>query len=353
MLTLLAFLGVLIILIFIHELGHFSTAKWSGVQVQEFALGFPPRLLQFRRGETLYTLNLIPLGGFVKMLGEEDPTHPRSLAGQPLRKRTLIISAGALMNAILALVLFSVVAAVPQKTLGADVTIQQVQAGSPAALAGIQPGDIVRKVSGRAIENSNDLRYRYELRLGATATTELERNGQLLKLDVVPRWNPPAGQGAIGISIENANPRTITRSTSWYAALPAGARQSAETLVLMKNGIAKWFLGDSRPTDDLAGPIGIARVTGEVARAGIIPLVTLAAALSLNLAIVNVLPFPALDGGRLFFLLVEFVRRGKRIPPKKEALVHLAGFVILMLGAVIVSYFDIVKITRGEGLFGG
>ena len=351
MFTIIAFLAVFGLLVVIHELGHFITAKLSGVKVLEFGIGFPPRLVHFRRGETTYTLNAIPLGGFVKMTGEEDPTHPRSLAGKPIPIRALVISAGALMNAILPVILFAIVFMVPKDAVVGDVTVTSVAEDSPAAVAGLQPGDVIKRVSGRRVENFGELQFRLRLRTGSDATIITERDGQLLSQDVVPRWRPPEGQGATGIAVELANPREVTRSKPLFSAVWSGTRRSVDTLVLVKNEITAWFIGGSSP--QLAGPVGIAQLTGEVADLGILALLEFAALLSINLAILNILPLPALDGGRLLFLAIEVVRRGKRIPPQKEALVHLAGFLVLISAVVIISYFDILRITRGESLLGG
>ena len=351
MVTIIAFLAVFGLLIIIHELGHFVTAKLSGVKVLEFGIGFPPRLLRFRRGETTYTLNAIPLGGFVKMMGEEDPTHPRSLAGKPIPIRALVISAGALMNAILPVILFAIVFMVPKDTVVGDVTVTSVAANSPAAVAGLQPGDVIRRVNGRQVENFGELRFRLRLRTGAKATMITERGGQLLSQDVVPRWQPPEGQGATGIAVELVNPQEVKRSKPFFSAVWSGARRSVDTLVLVKNEVTAWFIGDTSP--QLAGPVGIAQLTGEVADLGVLALLEFAALLSINLAILNILPLPALDGGRLLFLAIEVVRRGKRISPQKEALVHLAGFVFLISAVVFISYFDILRIARGESLLGG
>ncbi|MBI3744251.1 MAG: site-2 protease family protein [Chloroflexi bacterium] len=369
MTTVIAFLVVFIPIVLLHELGHFITAKLSGVKVIEFGIGLPPRIWSFKRGETTYALNAIPLGGYNKMLGEEDPSDPRSLAAKPAWKRAIVLSAGAGMNAVLALVLFASFFMIPQTQVVGNVVVDQVAADSPAARAGIQPGDIVRKVNGATIENSGDLRYQYQLRLGANASTVVERNGQPVKVSVTPRWKPPAGQGFTGIRVRldapsvvppNAKaipgvpdgPVEVRRHASFFPAIKRGGVNMYESLVLMKNGIQSWFIGSSSPSSDALGPIGIARVTGDAASRSVADVVFLAALISLNLAIFNILPFPALDGGRLFFLAIEVARRGKRIPPQKEALVHLAGFAILLVLIVAISFNDIGRLLQGKSPYG-
>ena len=349
MVAFILFVLVISLLVFVHELGHFVTAKLAGVHVQEFAMGFPPRLFGIRRGETTYSVNLLPLGGYVKMAGEEDAAAPRSLAGKSRRARAIILSAGAFNNILLAVFLFAVVAMVPKHFQASDIRISKVFPSSPAASAGMLPGDIVRHVNGQPIESFGDLSYQLRLRMGASAKVEVERDGKVVETRVSPRWVPPAGEGATGIVIATENSREAVRRDSFFPAVWNGARRTVETLVLVKNEVTEWFLGKAAPA--LTGPIGVAQLTGEVAGLGLLPLLELAALLSLNLGVMNILPLPALDGGRLFFLGLEAIR-GKAIPAKKEAWVHMAGFVLLMTTMLIISYFDIMRIAKGGSLIG-
>ena len=185
--------------------------------------------------------------------------------------------------------------------------------------------------------------------MGASAKVEVERDGTMIETLVAPRWSPPEGQGATGIVIAKENERAAVRQDSFFPGIWNGARRTVETLVLVKNEVSEWFLGKASPA--LTGPIGVAQLTGEVAGLGLLPLIELAALLSLNLGIMNILPLPALDGGRLFFLGIETIR-GKPIPPKKEALVHFAGFVLLMTTMLIISYFDVMRIASGGRFIG-
>ena len=349
----LRFLAVLAVLVLVHELGHFLTAKAFGVQVLEFGVGFPPRLFGIRRGDTLYSVNLLPLGGFVKLLGEEDPSDPRSLASRSVLQRAIVLSAGSFMNLLLVVVLFTLLLAVPKEEVVARVAVQQVASGSPAQAAGLRPGDVILRVDGHPIRNSGDLLYRVYLRLGADSRWSYQRGAGaepiIEEVTVAPRWRWPSGQGPTGIEIADLSPRNVERSEPLWDALPHALQQTWENLVLIKNEATRWVIGAAKP--QVAGPIGIAQVTNEVADQGIFPLLGLVAGLSLTLAVMNILPIPMLDGGRVMFVLVEWVRRGKRISAKREGLVHLVGFAVIMGLIVIISYQDILRIIRGQSLF--
>ena len=372
LLDVLPFFGVLVVLIMVHELGHFLAARAYGVKVLEFGMGLPPRLLSVRRGETVYSVNLLPLGGFVRVLGEGDPTEPEGLARRGTFTRLVVLSAGSLMNVLLPLLIFTALFMIPQKTVEGRVQLQEVAPNSPAEQAGLRPGDFVEQVDGHRIANTSDLSYRIHLKLGSETTWDVLREkpritGGLpvggdpglttdlppaestpLTVSLVPRWKPPPGEGNVGIVIATTSPSVVSRSKPVWEAVPHGFRRMGEILVLFRNEIFGMFIGDRNP--QVAGPVGIAQISGEVARAGWVPLTELAALLSLNLAIINILPIPALDGGRVVFVLLEWVRRGKRIRPEREGLVHLVGFVVLIGFIVVVSYFDILRIIRGESL---
>ena len=359
MLAALSFIIVISVLVFVHELGHFLTAKLAGIRVQEFAMGFPPRILGIHRGETTYSINAIPLGGYVRMAGEEDPSVPGSLAGKKTWVRAIVLAAGAFNNLLLAVLLFAVVAMVPKQVQAGDVLVTDVFSSSPAAAAGIRAGDVVRRVNGQLIDNSGELQYQLQLHLGADTALAVERDGQTLETHVVPRWLPPEGQGATGIKVRLEHPQLIVKADSFFPALWHGAGRTVDTVVLVKNTLTRWVLGklSNNPANGtdapaLSGPVGVAQLTGEVARLGMLPLIELAALLSLNLAVMNIMPLPALDGGRLLFVAVEVIR-GKPIPARKEALVHMAGFVLLMTTMLIISYFDIMRIAHGGSLIGG
>ncbi|MBI4296545.1 MAG: site-2 protease family protein [Chloroflexi bacterium] len=347
--TLFVFIIVIVVLIFVHELGHFVTAKASGVKVEEFGIGFPPRLIAWKRGETVYSINAVPLGGFTKMTGEEDPADPRSLAGKSIPTRLLVLSSGALMNALLPLLLFAVAFMVPHQVVVGQVAIQEVAPDSPAARAGIRPGDVVLKVKGEPVQNIADLQRLIHVSLGREIPVLLKRpDSTTAEVRVTPRWNPPEGQGATGIMARMLDPKLVSRSHPPWQAIPLGLQEYRETYVLFKNSIVSMFVGNEPVR--VTGPVGIAQLTGEVAKAGISPLLEFAAFLSINLAIVNIFPLPALDGGRIVFVLLEWVRGGRRISPRTEKLVHLIGFMMLILAIILVSFYDIARIINGGSL---
>jgi len=198
------------------------------------------------------------------------------------------------------------------------------------------------------VEHNADLAYILHLRLGARTNWEVQRGDTVETIAVVPRWNPPSGEGATGIQIATEGAQVVSRRYTFWRVVPMGARRVVEMMVLAKNEVTRWIIGASSP--QVAGPVGIAQMTGEVARAGgFMPLLEFTALLSINLAILNILPIPMLDGGRLVFVAIEWVGRGRRVPPEKEGLVHLIGFALLIALAVLITYFDILRIARGEG----
>ena len=348
-LTVVSFIGILIVLVFAHEFGHFITAKLARVKVEEFGIGFPPRIVSFKRGETTYSINAIPLGGFTKMVGEEDPTLPGSLASKSIPVRILVLSAGSLMNILLPILLFSISFIIPHNIIVEKVQVQEVAPDSPAQIAGIVPGDSILSINGHTIRNRGDVGYYIQLYLGSEVNILLQSDDLTQsEVSLKPRWNPPPGQGATGIIIIGVDSKTVRESDPIWKAVPSSVVHCWEILVLFRNEVIGWFIGGTPP--QVAGPIGIAQITGQIAKAGISPLLEFAALISINLAIINIFPFPGLDGGRLIFVFLEWIRRGKRISPKREGLVHLIGFAVLILLIIVVSYFDIAHIVQGDGI---
>ncbi len=348
--SLLPFLGIIIVLVLVHESGHFIAAKLSGVRVLEFGVGFPPRIGAFKFHDTEYSLNALPLGGFVRMFGEEDPSEPGSLASRPRHLRLFVLSAGALCNFLFAILLFSASFIIPRQVPVGRALITEVLPGSPAAAAGLQSNDVIYSIDGRNVQNVPDASYNIRLHLGETIKMTVKRGTEFVDVNVKARWAPPSGQGPTGISISSQYPFTETQSYAPWTALGLGTRETFDSLKLARNEVISWVKGATAP--QVSGPVGIVQATGEVVKeAGWKSLIDFMGLLSINLAVINILPFPFLDGGRIVFVLVELLRRGRRIAPQKEALVHLAGLAVLLTFVVVISYFDIARLVRGENIF--
>ncbi|MEO8457877.1 MAG: M50 family metallopeptidase [Chloroflexota bacterium] len=376
----LPFLGMLIALIVIHEAGHYFTAKLFGIKVLEAGLGYPPRAIGREWRGTIYSINWLPLGGFVRLLGEEDPTDPQSLAAQAAWKRIIVLGSGAFMNFVLVIVLFTLVFLLPRTVPKGPAVIDVVEVNSPASVAqlydgekllderGLHQGDVILKVDGHNIENTQDAGRYIRIDQGKLLTFDIQRNDTgggtlLLQAKVQSRWDPPDGQGPTGIQIKDrVTGSAICQGTSppdqcynrehfgLFTSIHKGWTSTIESLQLARNQVIAMFKGGSGPS--LAGPVGIAQATGEVVKEdGWVTLLQLAALLSLNLGIINILPLPMLDGGRIFFVLIEIARRGKRIAPEKEAIVHLVGLALIITMAVVVTYVDVARLISGKSLF--
>jgi len=340
---------VLSVILIAHELGHFITAKASGVRVEEFGLGFPPRLVSFKRGETRYSLNLIPFGGFNKLTGEEDPTEERSLARKNRGIRLMVISGGSLMNFLLALILFSSSYLIPHQIVTGQVMVDDLNPNSPAAAAGIKIGDIILSVNDNPVRNNNELYQSVMDSLGEETTLVIQHPDSTTETVLLtPRADPPEGEGAIGITMKTVNATTVSKRYPLWQVIPLGAIEMANTVVMWVQGLVSIFT--SNVLDSFLGPVGIAQLTGEVAVFGILPLLRIAALISLVLGIMNLLPLPAIDGGRLAFLFLEWVRRGKRVSPRIEGIVHIIGLAMFLLFFLAVTYQDILRIISGESL---
>ena len=351
------FLLILLGLVMAHEAAHFFTAKAFGITVHEFAFGFPPRIWGKRIGETVYTINWLPIGGFVRLEGEEAAEGPRSFASQPAWKRFIVLASGAITNLLLPILLLGFALMVPHQVPEGRAVVTGVMAGTPAEEAGLKQGDVILTIGGREARNIVDTSRFVRLFQGQTFDVEIRRDGNVMTVPVYGRWAPPAGQGPTGISIApqgvaaDGRPYTVTEAQAPWVAFPNAAVMTWDTMILARNEVIGWFKGTSGP--QFAGPVGIAQTTGEVARSSetaggaIAPLLELAALLSINLGIMNLLPLPMLDGGRIFFLLIEVVRGGRRIAPEREAIVHMVGFVAFILLAVVVTFADISRLVSG------
>ncbi len=332
------FLLVFGLVVFAHELGHLVAAKLAGVTVTEFGFGYPPRLVRlFRWRETEVTLNLLPLGGFVRM-AEDDPSAPGSLANKRRLTRAAVLAAGALMNIVLAVALYSITYMVgtPVPVEGAGAGVYMVGENSPAQQAGLLPGDTIVEIAGERVRDAEQAKALIEAHLGRELTLIVRRDGsELPPLSLVPRANPPPNEGAVGVVIDLP---LETRSFPVWQAVPKGARAVRNVIVGLFRTIGEAIRGTI--AFEVSGPIGIYRATVEVAHTGILRLLEFTAFLSTNLFLMNLLPLPALDGGRLVFVLLEWLRGGKRVPPEKEGLVHAIGMMLLIALMLVVTVFD-------------
>ena len=346
--TIIAFVLVLSLLVLVHELGHFTVAKLTGIRVEEFGLGYPPRLFTIaRRGDTEYTINAIPFGGFVRMLGEEDPSHPDSFAAKSKLVRAGALLAGPLMNVVLAFLLFIGVGLIGFDIPVGSVNIVGVAPGSPAAEAGLQEGDTILSIDGLTVRNTYELsRYTRE-RLGEEVALSIKRGEETLPVHLTPRQEPPVNEGPMGVIIQTVDIVGADKLRySLWKAIPMAGRMIVDVIAAIFSGVASMIQGVIAP--DIRGPVGIAAVTGEIAKSGLVALTQFTAFLSIQLAIFNLLPFPGLDGGRLAFVALEALRGGKRVAPEKEGFIHLVGLAILIGLMLIVSYQDVVRLLSGQ-----
>ena len=426
-------LPLLVILVVVHELGHFATARAMGVKVLEFGVGFPPRAFGLYAGRTrvlldsqtrfvgipglevlapgqkvkvsstedadgelvariiapargrspdgedggpadddllkhegrirsvdagaivladmLYSINILPLGGFVRLAGESNPNVPRSLAGKSAGARLLVLVAGPLMNVILPLAVFTGLLMYPQEVTVGHLVVDQVAAETAAADSHLEVGDVILEADGHAIANRFDLTKAINLNGGAPMDLLVERAGEERLLLVHPRFDTASGRWLLGVVPRLVDTRVENRSDPIWEAIPGSFVNTWEMLVLLKQTLGGAFSQGQAP--ELSGPVGIAQATGEITRnAGLAGWLGIGVLLSINLAILNILPIPMLDGGRIVFVALEWVRRGKRVPPEKEGLVHLIGLAVLLAGIVIITANDINRLLEGRSILG-
>jgi regulator of sigma E protease len=409
MFTIIIFILVLSVLIFVHEAGHFWAAIKLGVKVEEFGFGLPPRLfgaLRFRgerremkagkktieidegkaaektdqgiaeigtlrkiklwkffygekmpvaeeelkADDTVYSINWLPLGGFCKIKGEngEGENDSDSFVAKPIWKRIIIISAGVIMNIVLAMVLFSIgyMIGLPQGTEGASkyatvtnqqIMISQVMPDTPAAKAGLKAGDVIETIDGQKMVLDVDVQNYVNSRVGLELNYQIKRADKILDLKITP--TSINGKGAIGVGIVNTG---LVRFP-WYIAIWKGITTAIVLLgaiIAAFYGLLKDLVMGHGVSAEVAGPVGIATMTGQYARMGFVYLLQFVALLSLNLAVVNFLPLPALDGGRIIFLLIEKIK-GSPVKREVEATIHSVGFFALIALILLVTVKDI------------
>ncbi len=348
------FILILALLVLVHEFGHFLMAKKTGVKVEEFGIGFPPRLFGVKHGETLYSVNVIPLGGFVKMYGEEmhevgakrdtPKQAQRAFVNKKPWQKSLIIVAGVIGNFLLGWVLISYLFTQGVPAPANKVIVEEVQKGSPAAVAGIKVNDSIVQLDSRPLTDSTDLINLTKKYAGQPIQLVVERKNKQLNITATPRKNPPAGQGPLGIAVTSF----VEKKYPWYKAPFYGLTESVSITRTIIVEITKAIVGLvtlHKPMVEVSGPIGIANYTGQAIKFGKNAVLELIALLSLNLAIVNILPFPALDGGRFVFVIYEWVTK-KKVNQDIERYTNLVGFFILILLAILISINDIVHLMH-------
>ncbi len=328
------------LLVFFHEFGHFITAKLVGMRVDEFAIGFGPKLFSKKHGETLYSLRVIPLGGFNKIAGmdPDDEQDVDSFNAKPIWQRIVVIIAGSFMNFILPIILFFIVFV----TSGIDKPAPQPYIGTviaekPAAAAGLQSGDLVVKINETPINNWQQFVAIIQKNPGNKLLVTVKRDMKLQSLQITPEFDKEAGRGIIGVI-----PRIINYKPGVFEAIGLSIKQTYSITVNMIVGLIQMITG--RIAAEVAGPIGVAQMAGQVAQLGLIPLLQFAAFLSINLGLINLLPVPVLDGGHVVTLAVEAVR-GKPLSREKIQFIQMIGFTLLILLMLAATFKDIIRLN--------
>src|SRR5574338_96018 len=371
--TVVAFIVVLVVLVLVHELGHFIAAKWAGITVQEFGIGFPPRIGSVVWHGTRYSLNWIPLGGYVKMLGEDgdgeaekmrqrglsEAAIDKAMAGafnrKPIWLRLAVLLAGVVMNFLLAGVLFAIAVGLPVPEGRGPLTVTSVQVGSPAdTQAHMREGDVIVAADGKTFAVSHELTAYVRDHAGQSVTLTIQRDGATLDVAVVPRLltdaQRAAGEGPVGFSYEPAQyvevPSDVTNPVE---AVGRGFGEAGYLAMRIPGGLADavgGLLGLNPNGNTAVGPIGIAEETGQILQAPLVSQLVFVGILSVNLAVLNVLPFPPLDGGRMVVVALEGIRR-RRLPAEREALIYLTGFMVLIALVILISLQDVQRLIEG------
>ncbi len=357
-LTIVVFILVFSLIVFVHEVGHFVMAKRAGIKVEEFGLGFPPRVFSYKKGETVYSLNLFPIGGFVKIHGEDgkkkdDPDKERAFYSKSIWTRAKILTAGVAMNFLLAAVLLSLgywigLPAITgdDQTVDAKIQIADVVSASPADQAGIKMGDTISafKLGQETINISNisQMQEFVDEHRGEEIIVVINRGNQVLEKNITPRVVHSETEGPLGVGLV----KTAIVSYPWYKALYKGFLSTIQLtyMIVIALGTLLWHLVMSgKLAMEVAGPVGIFDLTNQATHLGFIYILQLTAILNIHLAIINILPFPALDGGRLLFLAIEKIK-GSPVSGKIEGIVHTSGFALLILLMIAVTWQDIAKL---------
>lgn len=364
--TVLIFLVILSVLVLIHEAGHYLTAKFFNIKVEEFGFGIPPRLFGKKIGETIYSINWLPIGGFVKLYGEDSAGGgsvdlkssdlpkkdiDRTFYARPVWQRFIVVFAGVFMNFVLAVFLVSILFSfVGVSKPGDKVIVDALINGAPAQMAGLKVGDQIVAIDGNKIISAQSLVSYTKRHLGQKITIEVKtKDSKNETLQITPRKTYPSSQGPMGIAISQN--QVIQKYPLWEAPF-VGTKEVAGQSILIVEGLAgivvQLFTKGAVPTD-VAGPVGIAQLTGTVVKIGPAAVLSFVSLLSLNLAVINVLPIPALDGGRLFFILIEAITR-KKVSTRFETAAHTIGMAVLLGLIALITIHDLIRVFSGQPL---
>ncbi len=330
--TILISIIVLSVLVMFHEFGHFIVAKLSGARVNEFSIGFGPRLFKKKYGETEYSFRALLFGGYVALEGEDEKSNdPRAIVNKPWPVRLAVFAAGPLMNILLAflllfIVFFNIGSPIPQ--------VKSVMEGYPAEKAGILPGDKIVMVNNTKINTWEELEKAISSSKGEVLTIEIQRGNQFLQKQVKPVFDKDVSKVMIGIVPEYER--------SIFVAFKIAINQTIYFSKLIILSLVMLLTGKAS-VNDIMGPVGIVQTVGTIAKTGVINLLAFSALISVNLGLLNLLPLPALDGGRILFVLAEAIR-GKPLPPEKEGYIHYLGFLLLIALMIFATYRDILRI---------
>ncbi len=340
-LTIISAVFVFGLLVLVHEFGHFITAKMTGMRVDEFAIGFGPKLISTRKGETIYSIRAIPLGGFNDIAGM-DPTNneagSRGYCEKPVLSRMIVILAGSAMNFVLPVILFFGIfffAGVDEPS--PEPVIGNVIEGKAAEVAGLKSGDRIISVNGNEVKTWTDFTSQLQnMDENTNVNLSYERDGNISETLLQPTYDKSSKRFLIGVQSD-----VIHHDAGFFESIKLALQRTFEIIAMMLHGLKEIFMSPSQA--ELAGPIGIAQMAGKVAETGFVPLLNFAALLSLNLGIINLLPVPALDGGHFVTLALEAVR-GKPLGPKAIIYAQRVGVVLLLLLMLFATKNDIVRV---------
>jgi len=338
--TILATIFVFGMLVLVHELGHFVTAKLTGMRVSEFAIGFGPKLFWKKHGETEYSIRMIPLGGFNKIDGmdPEEKLDERSFSNKPVWARTLVIAAGSLMNFVLPVLLFTIVFLWSGiESVSDKPVIGAVIPGKPAVQSGIAPGDTVLKVNGNPVGTWREVVETIRVSKDSLTLEMKTKEGKNRTVTMMPEMEPKSGRALIGIV-----PVIDRQIPGFFEAVSLSVQHTYTVAGKMLSSLGQMFTG--RAEADIAGPIGVMRMTGEMAQLGFVPLLQFAAFLSINLGLINLLPVPLLDGGHIVTLLVEAIRR-KPLNAAQVRYIQMVGMALLGLLMLYATLKDLIRLN--------